>query len=417
MKTFVVIDGYSTGSELVSKLRLAMPNNQVIHIITPDLINLSSQFKHNIPTHNPQYTYEYIYDCDYEKLVKFLSTWDIVGITCGTETEGVILRDQLAVYFELPHNNMDLLQCRRNKFAMGEQLKTQGLEHIQQFLIEKQQELLKFSKVIEKFPQILKPIDSGSSDGFIVCKNIKDLVLAFNNLHGKTNLFNKENSQVILQEYVYGKEYAINSIAYDKQRYITDVWSYEKFITENGLRVCLSCSLEQDYDPAIIDYTFKCLDAIGHDYGVAHTEVIQDKQRLVMLESASRLMGGINSEILEGCLEITTIDALVMLLTQPKLLQQTQFGVKKNLKLVNIVNNKKNGFLDKVSDIETFEQLPSYKGKQLLAQSGQTLQQKRRLNDCIARLFLAHEDAEQIKIDYEYIRRHQYDVFIIQEQN
>merc|ERR1719231_118478 len=98
----------------------------------------------------------------------------------------------------------------------------------------------------------------------------------FDSLAGSKEKFGGVNSLVLVQEYLQGREYAIDSVSRDGVHKVVAVW-FEDFRPANGI-------FDQYFgfkllDPAdeftkqIIDYAKKSLDAIGLYNGAANTEI------------------------------------------------------------------------------------------------------------------------------------------------
>lgn len=414
LKAFIIIDGYSSTSALINLLSERSDDYQFIHIITPSLVKICLQLNYPVPTHNVNYVSEYIYDGNYLKLKNFLSKWIIIEIVCGVETEGIELRDLLAKDLNLStQNEITTSICRRNKFFMVEKLKEKGLAHIKQFLLTSKEDILAGMEYITNFPMVIKPLDSGMSDGFTVCNNKISVDIAFDKLFNKKNLFKRVNKKLLLQEYISGEEYAINAISYLGKVYITDIWHYKNQITPDGRRICLYALLIHQTDTVLISYVNKCLDALGYKNGPSHTEVIVHKDQPVMLESGARLMGSLPNFLLNECLDTTQAEALATYMVSPDKLSSLQLGLKKHLMLVNVVSENKSGYLTKIHEWNEVKLLPSFREFILLVKEGIWVDKAAQQKDCLARIILINEDMKQLNADYEYINQQAHNYFEI----
>jgi hypothetical protein len=407
---FVIIDGYSTGSELVDELTGL--DFSCIHIITPSTVNIAELHHFNCPSNNPNYQSEIIWDGNFSNLLSHLKQWNIINIVCCLEGDGVELREQLAVALNLPHNDIGHLNARRDKFYMAECLEQAGLPHLKQVIVSSAPEAVENVSKLGGFPLVVKPRNSGNSNGFHICHTILQLEAACNELLGTRNLLNQINDTVLLQEFLSGKEYALNTVSYKGTHYFTDAWSYDNNF-EKGFRICESCSLEKNISTDLITYVSSCLDALGIQFGASHTELVLRSAGPIMIESAARLMGGLSNQMMRQGLSKTQLDTLVISLVSPDHLKSLSFDTKASIKLVNIVFRKKEGVVKKIPVWSVVTALASYRNHDIFVKQGDKVVETKEGAACIARIFLANQDEQQLNADMKKVLALEETLFII----
>ena len=78
------------------------------------------------------------------------------------------------------------------------------------------------------FVVVVKPIESGGSDGVHKCDNLDQVKAAFDNVNGAINALGMVNEGILVQEFLDGSEYVIDSVSRDGVHKVVAVWVYEK---------------------------------------------------------------------------------------------------------------------------------------------------------------------------------------------
>lgn len=136
---------------------------------------------------------------------------------------------------------------------------------------------------------IVKPVDSSGSRGITVARrdeiNLEDLERA---------LSYSRNGEIIVEEFVTGKEYTIESIRLDGISYPVLVTSKQKVAgTESTVaNTLVSCKLNESQAHKFCSLVQQAHDALDYNNGVCHTEVIMDNEgTLWLVETAGRGAG------------------------------------------------------------------------------------------------------------------------------
>jgi len=234
---------------------------------------------------------------DYDCVVKQLNVLKPVCIVAGCES-GVELTDRLITSL-LPQygNDMSLASARRHKGDMGKAVSAAGLDTIKQVCTSNEHDVslwLQHEK-LENSNLIIKPSKSAGTDDVTRILNGKGWQTIFNNMVGTTNKLGLVNDDLIVQEYITGTEYVIDTFSFNGNHSICDICEYRK--RQNGDFIAIYDSMKwlsphfEHYD-VLIDYTKKVLDAVGLKYGTAHIEVMLTKNGPKLIEIGARPHGG-----------------------------------------------------------------------------------------------------------------------------
>lgn len=280
----IVIDGYSTGKNLVTAFK--SKGYPCIHIKSSR--SLPEKFKHN----EAEYILNLHYQNNIEELVESLAPYCIKLCIPGYES-GVELADLLSEKLNLPSNGSQYSQGRRDKYIMTEMIAASGIKTVKHFKSENLENILRWTDALNSFPIVLKPLDSANGDGVFFCNNKAEIKNAFNCIMTAENQFGKQNQCVLAQTYNAGKEYIVNTVSWEGNHYVAEMWRVTKeFNTTIYNKAEIVHPMGQEWQP-IVDYTMKVLDALHILYGAGTTEVKYTAENgPLLLETSSRLMAG-----------------------------------------------------------------------------------------------------------------------------
>eukprot|EP00457_Paulinella_chromatophora_P002252 gb/GEZN01002256.1/.p1 GENE.gb/GEZN01002256.1/~~gb/GEZN01002256.1/.p1 ORF type:complete len:711 (-),score=92.51 gb/GEZN01002256.1/:397-2529(-) len=336
----------------------------------------------------------------------------ILGVTAGCET-GVELADALSETMGLRTNGTDLSDCRRHKFRMTEQVRREGVPACTQALASTLVQCDMFLKALPEGPMkvVIKPVESAGSDSVYVCYSQDEVHARFKEITGKINILGKRNLEVVLQEFLEGKEYVVDTVSRDGQHKVVTVWEYDKRPENGAPFVYFGVRVKSATDPGMkemCEYMFRVLDALGIQNGCGHGEVILTRRGPVLVEVGSRPHGG------EGCwvpmvqavLGTSQVKALVDLYLHPKAWEALPTFAKMHEHNIGVefdVVSKKRG---KVIKIETglMRRCASYFESDFYTKVGEELVLS---IDCVTvpgsiRLVGARE---QVETDYAFLRK------------
>jgi len=291
----VVVDPYSSGRFLLYELK-----DQGIPIIcVRSSLKLGAFFLRAYDANKEYFNETVDYEEDLPKLVEQLKAlaYTVTAVFAGSEP-GVQLADELAETLALPTaNGTELTNARKDKAAMQERLRTCGVPAAEQLLSSSRDELLTWARNRGQWPLVAKPTGSSGSDGIFFCQGEQDVSNAVEELVGKPNPNGKINGEIVLQEFLSGTEYIVDTVSYEGKHICVAIWVYTKrrgtpwnpnCIISEGNRLM---EAEGEVQDKLVDYVFSVLTAVGLRYGPCHTEVMFTPRGPVLVEVNARLHG------------------------------------------------------------------------------------------------------------------------------
>jgi biotin carboxylase len=236
---------------------------------------------------------------DYAKLVEAIKElpYNIVAVLPGSDA-GVELAEHVSEIMQMPTTNgTELLFQRIDKAAMQDQLRKCGVPAAEQIKSGKVEELVEWATKRNKWPVVAKPAGGVGSEGIYFCKSVDDIKKAHKEIIGVLNPKGVKNDAVALQEFLKGEEYIVDCISHKGKHICVATWyqgkrrdlpwnptsiitTYNELLEPKGK--------EQD---ALVDYTFKMLDAVGFKNGISHNELMFTERGPILIEINARMHG------------------------------------------------------------------------------------------------------------------------------
>lgn len=231
-----------------------------------------------------------VHDGDLAASGRRLAELRVDHVLPGGET-GVELADALAEALGLAGNGTALSAARRDKWAQQAAVRAAGLPVVDQLVVTGEDEVLAWCRE-RPGRVVVKPIRSAGNDGVAVCATAEAAAAAFRAIVGRPNIFGLPNDAVLVQDYLAGPEFAVNTVSSGGRHEVTDIWRYAK-MTVNGVvdRHCAARSVPVAQDGELVDYVFAVLDALGIGYGPAHAEVVVTADGPRLVELGARMCG------------------------------------------------------------------------------------------------------------------------------
>jgi carbamoylphosphate synthase large subunit len=285
-RALLIVDAYSTGRYLASRIRCLSPDCEILHIRSstgvPEELTLGylNDFGRDLG----------IYQSDDAALENTIGESKVEHVIAGSEP-GVELTDHLATRWKCPTRNVDALAAsRRHKIAMQRRVKQVGLHTATSIEIRSSAEAKSaISSGLLSLPVVVKPPKSAGTDGVSICHNLQEMELSIEQLLNQYDRFHNLNDALLLQEFLYGEEYCVSAISAGGKHYFTDVWRYRKRSVSNT-RV-YEC--DELLDPAAeqsvtaLEYSNSVLCAVGIRWGPSHTELMLTSNGPRLIEVAA----------------------------------------------------------------------------------------------------------------------------------
>lgn len=404
VKFGIVVDGYSTGSglaEAFSKYGIRCVHVQSCPRIPPVYLHT---FR------SSSYFANHVFLGETDSLVATLKKYHPIFIIPGAEC-GVQFADSLAKELDLPANDYALSMARRNKYLMLEAVKAKGIQTIPTFQAKSVQDAVSWSKVQNVWPLVIKPINSAGGEGVKICYSVDDVKDAFINIMSfKTNMLGFKNEAVIVQHYIQGEEYVVNTVSYAGEHKFCELWCYERLARSTGQQI-YDCAKIVDFDPMIhgdvVNYAMKVIDALGIKYGPAHVEIIKNDKGCFLVELGARLMGAnLPFSFLEKCITTPQATLTVNAFANKDVFNQkkvSDYKITQPLMAVFMVSNQK-GVITKIRSLEKVRSLESFYDMKLAVKEGDRLSNTIDYQTSPGMIYLSHQNPSMLEKDRLEIR-------------
>lgn len=213
------------------------------------------------------------------------------------------------------------------------------------------------------YPCIIKPIDSSGSRGVKKVEDFKELLAAYE----KALSFSK-NKEVIVEEFINGNEYSIESLTQKGETHIiaitqkTVIGDEGKFFVED--RHVIPAKLSLEVENILKEQIKRLLESIRIENSASHTEVRINSKGIYIIESGARLGGDyITSDLVPLATGVDMLEQSIKIALNEEITvtnPATQFaGIQfiNSENYVNVVNylEKENKFIVK-KEIKPFKQ-------------------------------------------------------------
>ncbi|KPH98430.1 hypothetical protein OV450_5672 [Actinobacteria bacterium OV450] len=417
VKTAVIVDGYSTGTFLPPAFaRLGV---DVVHVYS-SAEPMSTMLQPDPGAYRDQF------HCPdaaaFETTVEALRELGPVAVLAGQEP-GVPLADALSEALGLATNGTALSAARRDKYEMIEALRRAGVRCADQHKSGDPQALADWAERAGSYPVIVKPLSSASTDHVYRCHTADEVLAAARAVLGSTDIFDRRNSEALVQSFLEGTEYIVDTVSAAGQRYVCGVWEYEKEILPNGKNIYdLDVLLAPDADPVpeLIAYVDTVLEALGIEHGPAHAEVIMTAQGPALVEIGARVNGNMNPGFHDLCLGANQADLTALAYARPEEFTRQYAGLVYSPRAAAAVHSTRtevSGVVESVDReaVERIQALPSVHLVGVKLGPGKRISPTGDLLTSPLRIFLTADRMEQIRADRRTIDTLKDEVYTVVE--
>ncbi|MFF8940354.1 ATP-grasp domain-containing protein [Streptomyces paradoxus] len=398
----VLVDAYTTGNHLPPAFnRLGV---DVLHVqSTPQLMTSMTppdfaRYAAVVPFGSP------------EETAARLAAYRPLCVVAGQEP-GVPLADELSERLGLPTNGTALSAARRDKYEMIEALRRAGVRCADQFRSGDPQELVDWAEHRGAYPVVVKPLSSAATEGVAVCQGPEEVRKAAEAVLGTRNIFLEPNDQVLIQSFLRGEEYMVDSVSYGGRRYCTGVWQYHKQL--RGVHRVYDqetlCAPESSPVPELVAYMDQVLAALGIQYGPVHAEVIVTAEGPTLVEIGARLSGAVLPDFNDRCHEVNQADITALAYVRPgEFLERYAGRTYRKLRHAAVIDTatELEGVVECI-DEDVFREIDSLESVHFLRAkiaSGRPIRPTVDLYTSTLVAYTVHESEEQLRRDYERIQ-------------
>lgn len=407
----VIVDPYSSGAFFAPAFTQAgVPVVAVVSSPNPPEVYASSYRPQDFPQ-------IIIATNDLSEVVDKLRKLSPRCVLPGCES-GVELADAIAPYVVEDLANLpQKASARRHKGDMASAVAQAGLPIISQLCTNDADEVEKWLHQAELVGRdlVIKPPKSASTDGVTKVLKGEGWRKIFQQMLGKSNRLGILNDKLVVQEYIVGVEYVIDTISYEGKHSISDICKYHKI--DNGQYMAIYDSMEwlSSTIPVynqVVDYARGVLDAVGMRFGTSHLEVMLTEDGPRLIEIGTRPHGGGHPRFCRVATGDSQVDRIVRYFTSKGSIPDS-FILTTHVLVVFLICRTEGT----VSNAEIFDQileLQSYHYSVINIRNRDCLEQTKDLFASLKLGFvvLAHADQSQIMADYQLIRSLEQQLFI-----
>jgi hypothetical protein len=138
-----------------------------------------------------------------------------------------------------------------------------------------------------------------------ICQDEAQVAAAVEVVLSSRDIFGFANTEVLVQSYLAGTEYIVDTVCADGVRYVVGIWEYEKTLLPSGKNIYDKDILIDPLDgpgPALVAYIDDVLAALDMSWGPAHAEVIMTAEGPALVEIGARLNGNMDPGFHDVCL-------------------------------------------------------------------------------------------------------------------
>jgi biotin carboxylase len=354
----------------------------------------------------------------------------IAAVMCGSEF-GVLLEDQIANGLNqklgtthLRGSGIPVLNTKVDKHLQANTIRSNGLNAVREKLARCEEDVQAFLDENNEpgTSFVVKPQTGAGSVGVTFCDSPKAVWEAYHKIlagehkaHCRNKYRHYTQAGVLLQEYLKGTEYIVNSVVADGVIKTTAMFKYDKRPYNGAAFVCFSKELQVISDPnceEILEYTEQVLKAVGFTSGAIHAEVMYTSRGPVLVELNCRLHGGNGAWVqpAEICMGYDQLSMLVdVYLNGGKMFENIPSrpieakGYCHQTKMRSHIE----GTLKRVDPVQfgRIEALPSYYSHVFGVKEGDQLLKTVDMPSVPGEVTLVHSDKAQLAADYEMLNK------------
>ena len=336
---------------------------------------------------------------DYPDGFSGIVPWDEMSILYGAE-----LGEQLG----LGWNPRQVIERCRDKGVMKEHLRQVGRVRINAGAVVKDAaEAIAFQEALDRWPVVVKPTGGAGSAHVTFAGDRGEL------LRGCQEVLESGDGEVLLEEYVGGRELAVNGMVdKDGNFLITDVWLYDRRESHgvpNLYYETIKVGTETSIFGELASYAAAVIEGLELRRAPVHMEVKVDDRGPCLIEVGARLPGG-NQPMLASMLHGRSLfelaachylDELPLSGGDVNYSRYDRFAAR----IVSGIQPVTLPAVRALVGLDEVERLPSFVGSGLLRRPGMPLAQTIDLRTKSYEVYLLHADPEQVAHDAQAVRQ------------
>lgn len=346
---------------------------------------------------------------DLTQLVAKLKVLKPRCILTGCES-GVELTDAIApLVVKNVANDVSKSSARRHKGDMAKAIIQAGLAAIPQLCTRDKEKVRAWleHEGLNGHDLVIKPPKSASTDGVTRIRQGEGWEEIFDGMLNTTNRLGLINDELVIQEYISGVEYVVDTVSYEGMHSVSDICRYTKI--DNGNYMAIYDCMEW-LPPTVpvyaelVNYTKSVLDAVGMRFGCAHVELMLTSSGPRLIEVGARPHGGGHPRFCRVATGDSQVDRMVSYFMGDRYIPPS-FKLMQSVLVVFLIC-KQAGYVRNAEVLNQVSDLESYYDATIHIYNDDWLEPTKDLFASLDLGFvvLAHEDRQQVMQDYQQIR-------------
>ena len=256
---------------------------------------------------------------DDDATIARLAAYDPICIIPGQEY-GVPAADRLSERMGLPGNGTALSRARRDKYEMVEVVRAAGLHCARQIRSGDVAEILDWIGRTGCLPCVVKPLASASTDGSRSARRSRRWGRRWRRCWRVDDIFGDPNREVVVQSFLDGPEYYVDTVSRDGRHAIVGVGSTTRSCcpAAGGSTTATSWSVRRTATPGRSPTTpSRCWTPSRSATGRATSRVIVTADGPALVEIGTRVNGNLHPEFQDLCLGTNQADLTALAYVDP----------------------------------------------------------------------------------------------------
>jgi biotin carboxylase len=392
-----VVDADGIGGDLPDALARYGADTVRVRSATPDLVYL--------PGADPS---DVVHRGDLAATAAALRELGVDFVVAGLES-GVLLADELSSALGTPGNGMARPLARRDKYEMVLAVRAAGLAAAASFASPDTEEVAAWARRLSRWPVVVKPLTSAGTDNVRICRSEDEVRAGHAAIMASANRYGTRNETVLVQEYLHGDEFFVNTVSRDGVHHVVEVWRYHKRAIDGGRWMYdyeQPVPLTDPHVADLVDYTLAVLDALEIRNGAAHTEVMLTPSGPVLVECGARMGGAHKPDVVARCVGTNQVECLALAITRPDDLvgrRLPTYRPRSTLRYVTLISPG-DGVMPDHDAFDPVRELASFVDMVVTTAPGEPVTRTVDLVTSVGYVYLESDDAEQVEADYKRLR-------------
>ena len=328
----------------------------------------------------------------YSKILQYLKTIKDIKAISSTSEFFIEVASKVAKQLGLPHNQPSAIYTCRNKDILYKKLTKAGISVPLSFAVKNHAEALDTFKQLT-FPLIVKPRNGSGSLGVKLCFNKKEaLEHTTFLLTQETSLLPNKNSAIIIQEFIKGPEFSVETISLKKSHHIIGITKKylgtPPYFIETGHDFPAICNSKEE--EAIFSTVKKALHDVHFIFGPSHIELRLHNATPYIIEINPRLAGGMIPLLIKTAKGIDLITQIINLYIGKDI---NLIPNKNNFSSIRFFVAEQSGVINKLkSNYKDISNIFQYKA---LKEEGENLTIHGDYRDRVAYVIACHKNPEE----------------------